>query len=282
MVGELGDGTLTYRYTPTRIGTDSNWKFIVAVRYHTVAIKKDSSLWAWGWNDRGQLGDGTTTNRNTPTRIGTGNDWATIADGSAVHTVAIKTDGSLFAWGWNLYGQLGDVTTTNRLTPTLILAGTIPTISGTMSTSVGGSSTLTGSDTADATTPWTSSNTAVATVSITGVVSGVSAGTTTTTYQNNLGCTIAAIFTVIAPSDISDFVVNNQIKIYPNPTQAIVHIGSRISINVQVTDVVGRVVFEGKNPTTINLQNFADGTYIFRISDEHNNLIKVDKINKVE
>jgi alpha-tubulin suppressor-like RCC1 family protein len=83
---------------------------------HTVAVKTDGTLWAWGFNGSGQLGDGTTTNRLVPVRVGTDNHWASASSGNG-HTAAVKTDGTLWAWGNNADGQLGDGTTTIRLTP---------------------------------------------------------------------------------------------------------------------------------------------------------------------
>ncbi len=92
------------------------WKQISGGDWHTLAIKSDGTLWAWGLNDYGQLGDGTTVNRNSPVQIGTETNWVSVSGGGR-HTIAIKIDGTLWAWGRNTYGQLGDGTTTDRHIP---------------------------------------------------------------------------------------------------------------------------------------------------------------------
>ena len=79
---------------------------IAAGGYHTIVLKADGTLWAWGNNYHGQLGDGTTIHRHSPVRVGGDNDWTAIAAGE-YHTVALKADGSLWAWGDNGNGQLG-------------------------------------------------------------------------------------------------------------------------------------------------------------------------------
>ena len=119
--GQLGNGTNTNSSTPIRVGTANDWVAVASGTGHNVALKNDGSLWAWGYNNAGQLGDNTQTNRNIPVRVGTANDWATISAGGDLgytgYTTALKIDGSLWTWGQNNYGQLGDGTITNRSTP---------------------------------------------------------------------------------------------------------------------------------------------------------------------
>ncbi len=95
------------------------WSAIQGGSRHTLALRGDGSLWAWGNNGSGRLGDGTTTSRKTPRRIGLDADWKTLGAGDA-HSLAIKADGSLWAWGNNGSGRLGDGTTTARRVPTRI------------------------------------------------------------------------------------------------------------------------------------------------------------------
>lgn len=83
------------------------WTQVAAGFYHTVAIKSDGTLWAWGLNDMGQLGDGTTINRSVPTQIGSDTDWADV-NAASNNSLAIKTDGSLWALGNNFSGQNGN------------------------------------------------------------------------------------------------------------------------------------------------------------------------------
>ena len=122
-MGSLGDGTTTDRNTPTQtssLGTDRTAVAIAAGEYHTCAILDDGSVSCWGSNDYGALGDGTTTDRNTPTQTSSlGTDRTAVAlSAGDYHTCAILDDGSVSCWGYNVFGQLGDGTTTQRTTPT--------------------------------------------------------------------------------------------------------------------------------------------------------------------
>lgn len=107
--GQLGDGTIVDKNVPTQIGTDTDWIAIGTGYYHSFGIKSNGTLWAWGLNIYGQLGRGTNgsgTNSSTPIQIGTATNWKSITGGEHF-TIAIKTDGTLWATGKNSNGQLG-------------------------------------------------------------------------------------------------------------------------------------------------------------------------------
>ena len=121
--GQLGDntaGSSSPKSSPVQtIAGGTNWKTVSCgdVNAHTAAIKTDGTLWTWGLNDQGQLGDNTILSRSSPVQtITRGTNWKQVACGSR-YTAAIKTDGTLWCWGLNGSGQLGDNTTTNRSSP---------------------------------------------------------------------------------------------------------------------------------------------------------------------
>ncbi|MCF6094513.1 fibronectin type III domain-containing protein [Microaerobacter geothermalis] len=90
---------------------------------HSLALKSDETVWAWGLNDVGQLGDGTTTNRTTPVQVSGLTDVVAVAKGAG-HSLALKSDRTVWAWGLNNLGQLGDGTTMNRISPVQVLGVT--------------------------------------------------------------------------------------------------------------------------------------------------------------
>jgi alpha-tubulin suppressor-like RCC1 family protein len=116
--GCLGDGTNIFaRNTPVQVINLTDVIAVSAGSWLSLAVKLDGTVWAWGGGWAGQLGDGTTTpSRNTPVQVSGLTNVIAVAAGYSF-SVALKSDGTVWAWGLNDAGQLGDGTTTNRLTP---------------------------------------------------------------------------------------------------------------------------------------------------------------------
>ena len=119
--GQLGNGITVSNSSPVQIA-GTTWKQAASLgTVHSASIKTDGTLWTWGNNDEGQLGSGAVSNRSSPVQtIAGGTNWKMVTCGF-YHNVAIKTDGTLWAWGRNTNGQLGDSTTTQRNSPVQIV-----------------------------------------------------------------------------------------------------------------------------------------------------------------
>lgn len=115
--GELGINLTANRSSPVQVGLLSGWSKISAGTSYSMAIRTDGTLWSWGTNSGGQLGIGTTVNRSSPVQIGTDTNWSVVSAGKLFHTLAVKTDGTLWAWGLNSSGQLGTNNTIARSSP---------------------------------------------------------------------------------------------------------------------------------------------------------------------
>ncbi len=123
--GQLGINDIVHRSSPVQTilgGTD--WQSVSGGSNFTGAIKTDGTLWMWGYNADGQLGINTWTHRSSPVQIyGGGTNWKSVSCGGS-HTGAIKTDGTLWTWGYNIDGQLGiNLTYTNKSSPVQTICG---------------------------------------------------------------------------------------------------------------------------------------------------------------
>ena len=125
--GQLGDSSPLFgspRSSPVQTTSrGTSWSRVSCGSYFTAAVKTDGTLWLWGMDTSGQLGDNSATNKTSPVQTVTGgNNWKLVACGGS-HTAAIKTDGTLWAWGLGTSGQLGDNTITSKSSPVQTIAG---------------------------------------------------------------------------------------------------------------------------------------------------------------
>lgn len=121
--GQIGNGTVTTDVkSPVQVSGLNNVKSIAAGRFFSLAVKTDGTVWTWGENKYGQLGDGTTVDKSAPIQVSglTGVTDAVAATG-AFHCMAAKSDNTVWAWGRNTYGNLGDNTIVDQHVPVLML-----------------------------------------------------------------------------------------------------------------------------------------------------------------
>jgi len=119
--GALGLGNTTNYSSPKQIGALTTWDQIAGGGQYSLAIKTDGTLWSWGGSvfQVGQLGLGNLTNYSSPKQVGALTNWSKISANN-YHSLAVKTDGTLWSWGggpFTNYGQLGLGNTTNYSSP---------------------------------------------------------------------------------------------------------------------------------------------------------------------
>ena len=114
------------RSSPCQVGTDTTWNTVTVSVNSCFSIKTNGTLWGWGVNENGELGQNQGPggpygqSRSSPTQIGTETTWAQVRSAGGGSVWAIKTNGSLWSWGYNAQGQLGHNNTTVLSSPTQV------------------------------------------------------------------------------------------------------------------------------------------------------------------
>ncbi len=122
--GQLGDNTTVSKSSPVSVvGSFTDWVGISVGSAHSLGLRANGTAWAWGSYGFGKLGDNSTVDKSSPVSVVGGfTDWAQISAGDD-HSLAIRTNGTAWAWGYNLHGRLGDNTTVNKSSPVSVVGG---------------------------------------------------------------------------------------------------------------------------------------------------------------
>jgi alpha-tubulin suppressor-like RCC1 family protein len=122
--GRLGDGTVLNRSSPVQVGAEL-WPSPVhgvSSHYYSVngAVDAAGQLWTWGDGNSGGTAQNDEADRSSPTQVGTLTNWAGATLSISSAGSAVKTDGTIWCWGQNNKGQVGDNTVLNRSSPTQV------------------------------------------------------------------------------------------------------------------------------------------------------------------
>jgi alpha-tubulin suppressor-like RCC1 family protein len=121
--GQLGDGTTASRNSPSAVSGGLLFTAIAAGGSHTCGLTAAGVAYCWGANGSGQLGDGTTTSRNVPTSVLAGGVAFRSLQAGRNYTCGLSTQGYLYCWGGNDFGQFGDGTRNANTVPALAGGG---------------------------------------------------------------------------------------------------------------------------------------------------------------
>ena len=130
--GQLGNTTVTRTNTPLQVIGLTNMTAIAGGFDHGLALQSNGTVWAWGRNDFGQLADGTNNPISGPVPVSGINGIITAIAGGGLHSLALQSNGTVWAWGYNGLGQLGNSTNTSSNTPVQVsgLTGVIAIAGG--------------------------------------------------------------------------------------------------------------------------------------------------------
>lgn len=121
--GQLGDNNVPFSQSSPVSIAGSGWCQVSAGESHSLAVCTNGTAWSWGTGSFGRLGDGTTIAKLSPVSVVGGfTDWCQVSAGCD-HSLGVRTNGSAWGWGANIFGQLGDCTTVSKSSPVSVISG---------------------------------------------------------------------------------------------------------------------------------------------------------------
>jgi alpha-tubulin suppressor-like RCC1 family protein len=240
--GISGNGSAqpSYLMVPTQMGTLTTWNSVAGADDATVAIKTNGTLWAWGGNHYGMLANGTASGVSyVPVQIGTASNWNEVQCGHN-SAIATKNNGTLWAWGRNFYGQLGNGTT---------IQTNIPTIIGTSNWKQGDISTNGGVATKNDGTLWTWGQNLLGQLG--------TGNTSASLVPGDIGC----------PTSLGiDAFEWEAFSVIPNPVKDVLRIsGNGVVDRLLITDAIGKVIMECNGRPDLDVTKLDRGVYVVKI-----------------
>ena len=262
--GQLGDGTNTPSNIPLQISSLSEIIAIAGSGALTIVLKSDGTVWTIGSNLYGQLGDGTLVAESyTPVQV-SGLSGITAIAGGFSHALALKNNGTVWAWGYNGSGELGNGTVQNESNIPIQVTG----LTGVASIAEGGTHSIAFKNDG--------------TLFVWGYGYNGQIGNATNTGDNPLPVQINGLCAPLTTA-INEIAEKLVISIYPNPSHDHISIDADYRLLGSmyiITDPTNRQIMTGKlmNKTTpVDFSNFSQGVYFIQIGQENKQVFKVVK-----
>ena len=248
--GQVGNGSFSDQLAPIQIGTDTDWKILSLGGVNSAAIKMNGTLWAWGVNARSGSGN------SSPIQVDTETNWSDISSGYRF-ILGLKTNGTMWSWGDNASGQLGHGNLTSLYNPTQI--GT-DTNWQSIEASIGYSFAIKSDNTLWA---WGDNHNG-----------NLGNGNTGTGYYTPIIINCGAL-------SVEEGVLVDS-KIYPNPTNGVVHFEttSHRLLNITVYDIFGKQIAQLQDANTADISNLSSGMYVVKLFNPATSLTEIHKIIK--